>query len=186
MIKDKCPFSAGITVRFDNVPAVRFQQESVSAFDRNCCPHSAGIGVRFAQELVSGFSKNMQVESEIYNLLNTETQLRSKKELIEKFIRENMPVITDTDDIAQEFEKFWTIEQDKAFVQLVDEEKLSKTRTQALIERFLYSEEQPMRDEILELLEGEKPTLLLRKKTGDKILARIKDFVETFINGVVG
>ena len=56
---DKCPFSAGITVRFDNAPAVRFQQESMSAFDRNCCPHSAGIGVRFAQELVSGFSKNM-------------------------------------------------------------------------------------------------------------------------------
>jgi hypothetical protein len=50
------PFSAGITVRFDNAPAVRFQQESVSVFDRKCCPFSAGIGVRFAQELVSGFS----------------------------------------------------------------------------------------------------------------------------------
>jgi hypothetical protein len=45
-------------------------------------------------------------------------------------------IIADTDDIAQEFEKYWTIEQDKAFLQLVDEEKLSKTRTQALIERF--------------------------------------------------
>ncbi len=89
-----------------------------------------------------------------------------------------MPTLT----ISQEFEKYWIIEQDKAFLQLVEEEKLSKARTQALIERFLYSEEQPMREEILELLEGEKPTLLLRKKTGDKILARIKDFVETFIN----
>jgi hypothetical protein len=33
----------------------------VSAFGRNPCPLSAGIGVRFAQELVSGFSKNMQL-----------------------------------------------------------------------------------------------------------------------------
>ena len=153
--------------------------------------HRDEINVSYIIHLLIKLKSNQkkdtkQVESEIYNLLNTETQLRSKKELIEKFIRENMPVITDTDDIAQEFEKYWTIEQDKAFLQLVDEEKLSKTRTQALIERFLYSEEQPMRDEILELLEGEKPTLLLRKKTGDKILQRIKDFVETFINGVAG
>jgi type I restriction enzyme R subunit len=43
-----------------------------------------------------------------------------------------------------------------------------------------------LRDEVLELLEGEKPTLLQRKKTGDRILSKIIKFVETFINGVVG
>jgi hypothetical protein len=43
-----------------------------------------------------------------------------------------------------------------------------------------------MRDEILELLNEEKPTLLLRKKTGDRILNKIIGFVETFINGIVG
>jgi type I restriction enzyme R subunit len=127
-----------------------------------------------------------QVEKEIFNLLNTETQLRSKKELIEKFIRENMPVILDTDDIPQEFEKFWTIEQEKAFLQLVKDEKLSKERTQALIENYLYSEQEPMRDDILDLLNEEKPTLLQRKKIGDRILSKIIGFVETFINGVTG
>ena len=127
-----------------------------------------------------------QIEKEIFNLLNTEMQLRSKKELIEKFIRENMPVILDTDDIPQEFEKFWTAEQEKAFLQLVEEERLSKERTQALIENYLYSEQEPMRDEILELLDSEKPTLLQRKKTGDRILSKIIGFVETFINGIAG
>jgi type I restriction enzyme R subunit len=127
-----------------------------------------------------------QVEKEIFNLLNTESQLRSKKELIEKFIRENMPIIVDTDDIPQEFEKFWTIEQEKAFLQLVSEEKLSKERTQALIESYLYSEQEPMRDDILDLLNEEKPTLLQRKKIGDRILSKIIGFVETFINGVTG
>jgi type I restriction enzyme R subunit len=127
-----------------------------------------------------------QVEKEIFNLLSTESQLRSKKELIEKFIRENMPVILDTDDIPQEFEKFWTIEQEKAFLQLVNDEKLSKDRTQALIENYLYSEQEPMRDDILDLLHDEKPTLLQRKKTGDRILSKIIRFVETFIIGVTG
>lgn len=127
-----------------------------------------------------------QIEKEIFNLLNTEMQLRSKKELIEKFIRENMPVILDTDDIPQEFEKFWTVEQEKAFLKMVEEEKLSKEKTQTLIENYLYSEQEPMRDEILELLVEEKPTLLQRRTTGERILKRIMDFVETFINGISG
>jgi len=127
-----------------------------------------------------------QIEKEIFNLLNTEMQLRSKKELIEKFIRENMPVILDTDDIPQEFEKFWTVEQEKAFLKMVEEEKLSKEKTQTLIENYLYSEQEPMRDEILELMVGEKPTLLQRKTTGERILRRIIDFVEAFINGISG
>ena len=127
-----------------------------------------------------------QIEKEIFNLLNTEMQLRSKKELIEKFIRENMPVILDTDDIPQEFEKFWTVEQENAFLKMVEEEKLSKEKTQTLIENYLYSEQEPMRDEILELMVGEKPTLLQRKTTGERILRRIMDFVETFINGISG
>ena len=127
-----------------------------------------------------------QIEKEIINLLNTEIQLRSKKELIERFIKENMPVILDTDDIPQEFEKFWTVEQERAFLKIVEEEKLSKEKTQNLIENYLYSEQEPMRDEILELLAGEKPTLLHRKTTGEKILRRIMDFIETFINGISG
>lgn len=127
-----------------------------------------------------------QTEKEIFNLLSTEVQLRSKKELIERFIRENMPIIPDTDDIPEEFEKFWSVEQEKAFLQLVSDEKLSPERTQALIENYLYSENEPMRDDILELLEEEKPALLQRKKTGDRILSKIVEFVETFINGVTG
>ena len=113
-------------------------------------------------------------------------QLRSKKELIEKFIRENLPVILDTDDIPQAFEKFWAIEEERAFLKMVEEEKLSKEKTQAFIENYLYSEQEPIRDEILELLIYDKPTLLQRKTTGDRILKKIMDFVETFINGISG
>ena len=125
-----------------------------------------------------------QTEKEIFNLLNTEAHLRSKRELIEKFIQDNLPAIEDTDDIPQEFEKFWNAEQQKAFNQLVNEEKLSAVKTQSLIEDYLYAEREPLRDEILELLKGEQPTLLERKKTGDRILKKILNFVETFINGI--
>lgn len=127
-----------------------------------------------------------QTEKEIFNLLNTEAHLRSKRELIELFIKANLPAIEDTDDIPQEFEKFWNAEQQKAFNQLVTEEKLSAEKTQSLIEDYLYAEREPLRDEILQLLEGEQPTLLERKKTGDRILKKILNFVDTFINGITG
>jgi type I restriction enzyme R subunit len=127
-----------------------------------------------------------QTEKEIFNLLNTEAHLRSKRELIELFIKANLPTIEDTDDIPQEFEKFWNAEQQKAFNQLVNEEKLSAEKTQSLIEDYLYAEREPLRDEILELLEGDKPTVLERKKTGDRILKKILNFVDTFINGITG
>lgn len=127
-----------------------------------------------------------KTEKEIQNLLNTEADLRSKRELIERFIKENLPVIEDTDNVHEEFEKFWSEEQQKAFIQLVKEENLSPEKTERLIEGYLFSEKEPMRDEILELIEGEKPTILERKKLGDRILAKIIGFVDTFITGVSG
>ena len=39
---------------------------------------------------------------------------------------------------------------------------------------------------LFDLIEGEKPSVLVRKKIGDKILNKIVGFVETFINGVTG
>ncbi len=144
--------------------------------------------VRFFQLLIKLKSKVQSDESytekEILNLLNTEAHLRSKRELIEKFILENLPVINETEDIPQEFEKFWNAERLKAFNQLVTDEKLSADKTQTLIEDYLYAEREPLRDEILDLLEGNQPSVLERKKTGDRILKKILNFVDTFINGI--
>jgi type I restriction enzyme, R subunit len=122
----------------------------------------------------------------IIGLLNTEVTLRSKRMLIEKFISENLPDISSADDITSEFEQYWSKEKQDAFDKLVTEESLSPDRTEKLIEDYLFAERTPMRDEVLELIEGEKPSLLQRKKSGDRILERIMDFVETFINGMMG
>lgn len=130
--------------------------------------------------------KGVDTEREIANIINTHTQLRSKRELIEKFISQNIPEIEDTDSIPQEFDKFWVEEQRTAFNELVKSENLSIERTERLIENYLFAEREPLRDEVLDLIEGNKPTLLQRKKVGDGILKKIMDFVETFINGMDG
>jgi type I restriction enzyme, R subunit len=125
-------------------------------------------------------------QQEIVDMLTGEAHLRSKKELIEKFILENLPQIEDSDNIPDEFEKFWNEEQVKAFETLVKEENLSPDKTQKLIENYLFAEREPLRDEVLNLIEGEAPSVLQRKKIGDQILGRILGFVDVFVNGVIG
>jgi type I restriction enzyme, R subunit len=41
-----------------------------------------------------------------------------------------------------------------------------------------------LRDEVLDLIEGTKPSVLERKKIGDRILNKILRFVDTFMNGM--
>lgn len=153
--------------------------------------HRDEINVTYIIQLLIKLKSQTQkdttkAEQEIFNLLSTETTLRSKRELIEKFIQENLPIIEDTDEVPTEFDKFWSEERQKAFFKLVEEENLSADKTEKLIEDYLFAEREPLRDEVLELIEGEKPSLLQRKKLGDRILKRIVDFVETFINGMAG
>jgi type I restriction enzyme, R subunit len=153
--------------------------------------HRDEINVAYIIQLLIKLKANVQkdttkAEQEIFNLLSTETTLRSKRELIEKFIQENLPNIGDTEDVPEAFDTYWNKEQQAAFTKLVTEENLSAKKTEKLIEDYLFAEREPLRDEVLELLEGEKPSVLLRKKLGDRILKRLMDFVETFINGMSG
>ena len=153
--------------------------------------HRDEINVNYIIQLLIKLKSDTQAdvtktEQEINNLLNTEVNLRSKRELIQQFIDENLPKIEDTDTIPEAFEVYWNEEQKKAFKKLTTEENLSEEKTQKLIENYLYAEREPLRDEVLDLIEGEKPSVLKRKKLGDKILKQIVEFVDTFINGITG
>jgi type I restriction enzyme R subunit len=151
--------------------------------------HRDEINVNYIIQLLIKLKASVQkdvtkTEKEIFNLLNSDAQLRSKRELIEKFIQENLPVLEDTEDIPEAFDKFWSVEQQKAFHKLVKDENLSANKTEKIIEDYLFAEREPMRDEVLELIDGDQPTILERKKVGDRILRKILDFVDTFINGM--
>jgi type I restriction enzyme R subunit len=126
------------------------------------------------------------IEKDIANLLNTEVSLRSKRELIEKFIQENLPHIEDSDTIPDEFEKFWNIEQESALQDLIKTENLLEEDTERLIENYLFTEREPLRKEVLSLRADGRPSVLKSKEIGDRILNKIVGFVDTFVNGITG
>ena len=153
--------------------------------------HRDEINVSYILKLLANLKESKKEEQtkkqkEILDLMAGEAHLRSKRELIERFILENLPQIEDTETIPQEFEKYWNDEQQKAFNNLVSEENLEKTKTQKLIEGYLFAEREPLREEVLDLIEGEKPSVLKRKKIGDTLIKKIIGFVETFVNGFDG
>lgn len=98
----------------------------------------------------------------------------------------SLPHIEDSDSIPEEFEKFWNIEQEKAMQELVNDENLYFEKTEKLIENYLFTEREPLRDELLSLRKDGKPSVLKFKETGDRILNKIKDFVDTFVSGIAG
>lgn len=128
-------------------------------------------------------SEQAKKKKQISDLMASETQLRSKKELIERFISENLPLITDRENIPEEFESFWTVEKMKALEDLSINENLDQEKLNKLIANYLFTEKQPLRDEVIDTMK-EKPGLRERKKSSERVIDKIKGFIETFINGM--
>jgi type I restriction enzyme, R subunit len=115
----------------------------------------------------------------ILNILSGNPTLRSKRELIEKFINQNLMQIQDSDTIADEFDKFWDEEKIKAFDALCEEENLNKEEVKKVVDTYLYDERPPLSDDIANTL-NVKPKLLERRKVVPRVLDKIMTFVEKF------
>ena len=120
----------------------------------------------------------------IMDLLGGDIQLRSKRELIQKFIDENLPHIKDEDNINDEFEKFWQEQKVLALGKLCEDEHLDKAQFKALIDAYIYSGREPIKDEVFQCLDN-RPSILQARVIGERIIAKMKEFVEVFVKGMV-
>lgn len=146
------------------------------------------INVYYILRLLANYQGATKAEKErikatINNLLNSEIQLRSKRELIEEFINENLPEIQNSDEIPDEFDEFWSVKQKEAFAKLCKDENIPPEKVSEIIERFIFTQRKPLPDTIVEMLET-KPKIRERKPIVERITDKIMDFVETFINGM--
>lgn len=126
---------------------------------------------------------NEKQRKTIIAILDTEAQLRSKKELIEKFIANTFPNIPKGGDIGQEFETYWSEQKKKAVEELSQTEGLDLEGLQKIISDYLFTEKTPMRDDVINIM-SQRPSLKERSSISERIIDKIKAFVETFIDGV--
>lgn len=123
------------------------------------------------------------VQKKIIDTISGDTQLRSKRELIEKFINEHLPIIQDSEDIPDEFVQFMTVEKLQAIQSLSKEEDLNANKLEKVIGDYLFTEKIPLRDDIIDTM-NTRPSLKERKTKAERITNKILEFVETFISGI--
>ncbi len=150
--------------------------------------HRDEINVSYILKLIASLKEaapdeQAKQEKAIIDLVVGETQLRSKRELIEKFIRENLPLIEDPDNVPDEFETFWNQERVLALNQLSEEENLDTDKLQGIVDDYLYTEKKPLRDNVISAM-NERPSLKERATVAERVTDRIVGFVRTFIDGI--
>jgi type I restriction enzyme R subunit len=119
----------------------------------------------------------------IIDLLGGDVMLRSKRELIEKFIEENLPNIHDADKIEEEFDNYWQEQKVLALGKICEEEHLDKAQFKSLIDAYIYSGREPIRDDVFKCLDN-RPSILKARSIGERILDKMKEFVEVFVSGM--
>lgn len=117
-------------------------------------------------------------QKEILDLVAGDVRLRSKRELIEKFIVENLPLIQEG-NVEEDFEAFMDLEKQKAFDKFVADEQLDGDKVRGLVEDYLFTQRTPTRLEVIDTLQSQ-PSVLQRKSIGEKLLVKFGDFVDTF------
>lgn len=122
-------------------------------------------------------------EKEIIDMVAGETELRSKKELIQKFIEKNLPHIRDDENIEDEFNRFWQKETKEAILDITKKEGLDQLKVEDIINDYLFTGRMATEDEIIEALE-QQPSVLQRESISDRIINKIQGFIATYISGV--
>lgn len=124
-------------------------------------------------------------QKEIIDLVAGEVQLRSKRELIEEFINENLPKLQPTDNVIGAFEGYWSARKTTAFEQLCADEKIQPEQLQKLLQDYEYYNRMPRPQEIKETL-SYQPRVLERKTILGRVAEKIQEFIDTFIEGMGG
>ena len=146
--------------------------------------HKDEINVTYILTLLAHYSDADEKDREahkknILSIMDSQVQLRSKRELIEKFINENLQGIANSDDIENEFEKFWEKEKESAYDELCEEENLICDEVRKVVDTYVYEERIPLKDDVARTLKV-KPKLLERKIIIPRVLDKIVKFVDKF------
>jgi type I restriction enzyme R subunit len=154
--------------------------------------HRDEVNVSYIINLLKGYNdlaieEQEKQKAKILEAMQGELELRSKRELIEKFINKQLPLIinanSDADSVPQAFEIFWEKEKQRALKAFSKSENLDPKQLDRVIGEYIYTERPPLRDDVIAMMD-EKPKLKERSTTAERLIQKVTDYVETFINGV--
>ncbi len=121
----------------------------------------------------SGFSKDVEF---ILKTMEGSDELRSKRELIERFIKENLPELGTDANVEEEFDKFISKEKEKEIGAMIRSEKLDKALVYAVVEEYEFSNKF-QRDKIKSALVGN-----LKLSERKRKIEQLENSIESIVN----
>lgn len=121
----------------------------------------------------------------VIDLVAGSVQLRSKRELIEAFIDENLLTLKPTDDLDTAFAAYWDTRKQQAFDALCAEEQVSPAALEQILKTYVFANRLPREEEVVKAL-AFKPKILERKNLITRVKDKIAAFIETFVEGMGG
>ena len=118
-------------------------------------------------------------------IIDSDVTLRSKRELIENFIEQNLLQVEQDENISQAFESFVSTEKRKAVAVICQEERLDENHINSLLENYIFCDVMPREDEVAEALTW-TPKIRERKDVRSRVYDRIRGVIDTFVNGMSG
>jgi len=152
--------------------------------------HRDEINVAYILNLLMGLIKLKPEEAkkrqkEIIDMLAGEIQLRSKRDLIQAFIEENLPKLKPNDNVINTFENYWDTKKTEAFNELCAEENIVPQELEKLLNTYAFANRLPREQEIVSALDF-KPKILERKTIMQRVADKIRLFIETYVEGMGG
>ena len=86
----------------------------------------------------------------LMQVIGGDPNLRSKQELIDKFIQENLPEVKSAEEVDDAFAVYWEVEKEKATQQMAEEENLIPENVKELVERMIFNNQEPLREDIVQ------------------------------------
>ena len=124
-----------------------------------------------------------QTTQSVLDMLGNEPQLRSKRDLIEKFIADHMPNLQPSQSVESEFETYWSAEREAALGALCEQENLSRDAVQKIIAEYSFTGRAPLAEQVHDAV-IEKPRILERRTVLERVTDKILALVNTFNDGV--
>lgn len=105
--------------------------------------------------------------------------LRNKRDLIERFIDQRMPMLGPEDDVRAAFATFWNAERAEAYADLAARENLDPAGVEKLVRSIVFSGKRPLADAVVEAMR-QKPGILARRSAIERVIAGIETIIATF------
>lgn len=127
-------------------------------------------------------SEREQQVKQIKDLLKSDVKLRSKRELIERFIDENLPKISDSDEVLNEFSNYIVEQRRLAMVRMSEANNLDPKKLEHVVSEYMYSAKKPLMSEVLDAMQF-RPKLNERTETANMVIDQVVNYVDTYESG---